>query len=362
MTGNKGQSGFSLVELLVATAIIAVVIMMSSDAFTVILGQSGQQTKVVNSEIDSIVGLRMLQYDIEHAGYGVPQRFENGINYLETSAAPASNYNDSPTGVPRAIILGNNVAHTLNNSDYLVIKSTIAGTNDAAQKWTHIVKDGDPKVWGSDKLDLTDGDRVLVIKPRSKETSQTELVMDGSSFSTQFDAEDFPSAFSPKTTAERFVIYGVDPSTDLRMPFNRADFYVSRPASNMSPSCAPNTGMLYKATVSHSDGSFAEELPIMDCVADMEVLFRIDTNSDGVADSTTGDISALTAQEITENLKEVRVYILAQEGQRDRSYVHSPATISVGDRDFDLASTIGTGWQNYRWKVYTLWVKPKQLQ
>jgi prepilin-type N-terminal cleavage/methylation domain-containing protein len=371
MARNDGQQcGFSLIELLIATTIIAGVIMMSSNAFTILLSQSGQQTKVVSSEMESIIGLRVLRYDIEHAGYGLPERFQNPalIAYSEAVTAPASTYNDSPAGVPRGIVSGDNVG--LNGSDYLVAKSTIVGSTiplkgNTAQQWTYIVRGGNPKTWDSAKLNLAAGSRVVVVKPKSDENSQNELVMNGATFFTQYNAS-FPSAFSPQKTAERFVIYGVDPDTNLRMPFNRADYYISRlPASNMSPSCAPNTGILYKTTVNQSDGQLSA-MPILDCVADMQVVFRRDTDSDGAADTSSNNISTLTAQQIRDTLKEVRVYILAQEGQRDPSYTFTPATITVGDfglgSSFNLSTTIGTGWQNYRWKVYTLVVTPKQLR
>ena len=366
MSKNKGQSGFGIVELLIATAIIAIVLVMSTDVFTIVLAQSRQQTKVVNSEQQGVAGLRMLQYDIEHAGYGLPGRYQNGINYLEAVAAPASNYNDSPTGIPRAIVKGENIG--FNGSDYLVVKSTVAATSTAAQKWTYIRQGANPKVWDIDKQKLIAGERVIVIKPRSDENSQNELEMDGATFFTQFNSA-FPATFSPKKTAERFVIYGVDPSTDLRMPFNRADYYVARPGTGMPPSCAPNTGILFKATLQHSDGAFSA-LPILDCVADMQVAFLLDTNSDGATDTATEDISALTTQQIRETLKEMRINLLVQEGHKDTSYTHSPAVMPVGDTlfgafrgsNFDLSATIGTGWQNYRWKVYKLAIRPQELQ
>ncbi len=366
VSGYKGQRGFSLTELIIAIAISSIVIMMSSDVFTIILTQSRQQAKVVNSEMESIVGLRMLRYDIEHAGYGLPWEFSSAIAYQEAVSAPASNYNDSgsATGIPRAIISGNGAG--LNGSDHLVIKSTAAGTSETAQMWTYIVQGSNPRVWGSPdpdpKLDLVAGDRVIVIKPKTDENTQNQLIT-GAAFFTQYNPV-FPAAFSPQTESGRFIIYGVDPDTDLRMPFNRVDYYISRPAG-MAPSCAPNTGILYKATVSHSDGQL-NETPVIDCVADMQIIFRRDTNGDGVPDAQTGDITALSAQQIREGIKEVRVYVLAQEGQRDPNYRHTPSVITVGEfglgSNFNLAATIGTGWQNYRWKVYTLVVKPKQLQ
>lgn len=357
-SGNRKQRGFSLTELIIAIAVSAIIIMMSSDVFTTVLTQSAQQARLMNSEMESIIGLRMLRYDVEHAGFGLAAELPGGTAYQEAASAPANGYNDAPGNVPRAVLAGNGVAY--NGSDRLVIKSTAAGPSDTAQMWTYMLSGGVPKVWGSAKLDLVAANRVIVISPKTDETTQNKLVT-GANFYTQFGNV---AAFATPTGEGRVIIYGVDPDTDLRMPFNRVDYYVSRPAG-MSPSCAPNTGILYKANVNQADGQL-NEAPIIDCVADMQVIFRRDTNADGGADSEVEDITGLSAQQIREGIKEVRVYILAQEGKRDQYYRHTPSVIAVGEfglgRNFDLAARIGAGWENYRWKLYTIVVKPKQLQ
>jgi prepilin-type N-terminal cleavage/methylation domain-containing protein len=363
MNRNRGEGGFSLIELLLVLTIFSIVIMMSTDTFSIILRQSSQESKVVGTQIDRIVGLNIMRYDIEHAGYGLPSSFQNALTYNEADASPASNFNDSPNP-PRGITAGNGSG--FNGSDYMAIKSTVAGTSETSQKWTYIIAGQNPKTWDSNKLNLSNGDRVIVIKPKTDANNLPQLVMDssGSTFFTQYNSASFPSAFSPQETSARFFIYGVDPATSLRMPFNRADYYISRPTSNMPPSCAPNTGILYKATIKHADGG-STEMPIIDCVADLQVIFGMDTNSDGVVDSRTADISSLNANQVGQQVREVRVYILAHEGQRDTSYTHATSVVTVGEfglgRDFDLAGTIGTGWQNYRWKVYTLVARPKDL-
>ena len=245
-----------------------------------------------------------------------------------------------------------------------MIKSTAIGTSNTAQRWTYIIQGQNPKTWDSALLNLSNGDRIIVIQPKVDNNTQNQLVMNGSTFFTQFSSSSFSSGFSPQKVSQRFLIYGVDPDTDLRMPFNRADYYISRPASNMPASCSPNTGILYKATINHGDGQL-NAMPLVDCVADMQVIFRLDTDSDGVVDTQSNDISAFTAQQIRQQVQEVRVYILAHEGKRDQYYTHTPSTITVGEyglgRNFDLSSIIGTGWQNYRWKIYTLVAKPKDL-
>jgi hypothetical protein len=151
------------------------------------------------------------------------------------------------------------------------------------------------------------------------------------------------------------------------MPFNRADYYIQRPAS-IPQACAPNTGILYKATINQGDGARNPE-PLIDCVADMQVIYRLDNDNNGTIDSTVNDISGLTAQQIRDRVKEVRVYILSHEGELDRSFRYRNSTITVGEifggilfgRTFNLSATIGSGWENYRWKVSTLVVKPRNL-
>ena len=363
MNTERGERGFSLIELLMVLALFSIVIMMSTDTFSIILRQSTQESRVVGSQVDSIVGLNIMRSDIEHAGYGLPWSFQNSLIYNEADASPANNFNDSPNA-PRGITAGNGSGY--NGSDYMVIKSTTTGTSETSQKWTYIIAGQNPKTWDSSKLNLSNGDRVIVIRPRADASSLTQLVMDasGSTFSTQYSSTAFSSAFSPQKASERFFIYGVDPTTNLRMPFNRADYYVARPSSNMPASCAPNTGILYKATTNHSDGG-STEMPIIDCVADLQLIFGMDTNSDGVVDSRVDDISSLNASQIRGQVREVRVYILTHQGQRDPYYTHANSVVTVGEfglgRNFDLAGTIGTGWQNYRWKLYTLVTRPSDL-
>ncbi|MDD5008671.1 MAG: PilW family protein [Syntrophorhabdaceae bacterium] len=364
------QGGYSLIELLIVVTLLAIVVIMSSDTFTIAIKQSGQQTKIVEAQVEGIIGLELLRYDIEHAGYGLPWAFQNAINYNEASTSPATNYNDSSSNVPRAIAFGNDVGFNL--SDYLVIKSTAASINSAAQKWTYIITGSQAKRWSYDgttypaTINLENGNKVIVIKPRFDSTSVPTLVMDGSDFTCTFHSTNFPSEFAPSAPAERFMIYGMTDSasvTSLRMPFNRTDYYIKRPA-DIPTHCAPGTGILYKGVINHGDGALTE-LPVIDCVADMQVIFRLDANGDGTIDSQINNLSALTAQQIREQIKEVRVYILAQEGQQDTGYSHSTQIVTMGEfglgRNFDLATYIGTGWNRYRWKTYTLTVRPKDL-
>lgn len=357
------KKGFSLIEIVIAMAILLVLMAMVMDTFGVIFRQGTKETKTVGSQIDAIVGLETMRLDIEHAGFGLPWSFppDISITYSEAEGSPASTYNDAPN-VPRAIMTGNDVGY--NKSDYLVLRGTAVGGNETSQKWTYIKTGEAPKRWEKDGLDFEKDERVIVIKPRQDVAKDNELVVSGDAFYTKYSKDAFPSGFSPSKPSEVYLIYGVDPDTDLRMPFNRADYYISRPSSNMPSSCAPNTGILYKATVNHGGGGLSY-MPVLDCVADMQVIFRLDEDGNGIPDKNSNNITHLTSKQIREEVKEVRVYILTHEGGKDDYFVYPNKEVTVGEFDlgrvFNLESTIGQGWQRYRWKVHTIVLKPKNL-
>ncbi|NWF75080.1 MAG: prepilin-type N-terminal cleavage/methylation domain-containing protein [Nitrospirae bacterium] len=367
----KREEGFTLVELLITMVVFVLTIAAATGIFVPILTQFKQQSKIAESNIEGIIGLELLRKDIEQAGFGIPWVVPTAVSYNEAAAAPASLYNDSPSDPPRAILSGDDAG--TNGSDYLVIKATSVSTSEPTVKWTYVTGTGGGgstvHIWGNTTEDLVSGlDRVIVIIPSRGENNQKVLVNDGASFYDIFDSANFPAGFAPATSNDRYLVYGVD-SVNLRMPFNRADYYIS--TTNVPPRCAPTTGVLMKGLINHGDGTRNPEIPLFDCVADMQIIFRSDTDDDGVIDNEASDISGLTANQIRQQLKEVRVYILAHEGQKDATYRYQSNSIYVGadetipqalnlGRNFDLTPI--ADYQNYRWKIYTIVVKPDNLR
>lgn len=392
----KNRRGFTLTELIIVMVIFLVVIMITSVAFKTVINSSSQQSKSVETQIEGIVGLEVLRSDLEQAGFGLPWTFQTAVTYEEATASqsvlPASfwptgvspvSFNDAgaPDNAPRAILSGTttfnkNAANI--GSSYLVIKSILAAANDTSKKWTTVSFDKDnvklpPRWWGAADRDFTSAERVIVVKDSLMTTPPTRQLMAsaGTVFSAPFGY--YSTLTIPHLNGDTFEIYGVSPGNNpptlLRMPFNRADYYVNRPDS-MPAGCAPSTGILYKSTVSHSDGDLVVGMPLLDCVADMQVVYGLDTSGAGfVNDHRTTPLS--TAAEIRDQLKEIRVYILAQEGRKDLSYSYPSTTVDVGEsfdggttvmgRRFNLQTHIGTDYKYYRWKVYTIVVRPKNL-
>jgi len=392
----KKQTGFTLVELMVTMVIFVLVIAAASSMFTGILNQFKQQSKIAETNIEGLAGLQMFRTDIEQAGYGLPYDLD-GLTYTESTAAPASAYNDSAftPPVPRAFVASDDDG--VNDSDVLVIKATSVATNAAAHKWAYISNIGASNImwsWqgvtGADIADenLVNGDRVIVLRPVIGSNQQV-LVNNGGTFFTQFypltGGTTFSTNFQPLANSfETYIIYGINVNTDPIRPFNRADYYIS--SSNVPSRCALNTGVLIKSVINHdADGTRGGGLPLLDCVADMQVAVSLDMNEDGtpgtvsspqgVLLTSTEGATATTVQEtlddaslLRKRLKNVRVYVLAHEGQKDTFYTYPNATINLKDQElgvlkaFDLSTGIGSTYVNYRWKVYTMVIKPFNLR
>jgi len=386
-----GEAGFTLVEMIVVTAVFIVVLIIAGDSFKTILTRSSLLSKSAESNIEGIVGLEMFRHDLNQAGFGLPWSFGGGITpvYEEAEDAPASYFNDKPSGIPRAFVAGNDLAAASTGDpdkvDYLVLKGTsLAGTSQS-QRWTYVnyssVGSSRPRIWSAENL--SDNDRVIVLRRAFTETGYVNQLVssDQSHFFTKFSKDGLPSAFAPSLPQDTYYVYGLTGNEDPRMPFNRIDYHLKRPVG-IATSCAENTGTLYKSLLNHSNGKFTE-IPIMDCVADMQVVFGWDLNEDGVidaysnADGSTvngGDTAAVQATMgdaglIRNRLKVVKVYLLVQDGRRDPSFRNSNSIVvgndSLGEKsltkEYTVANIDDKKWTNYRWKVYRIVVTPKNL-
>jgi hypothetical protein len=282
--------------------------------------------------------------------------------------------------------------NVFNGSDYLAIKAANVATSAAAQRWTTLRTGNAKRTWGTAADDFVNTDRVIVISPGTSDATRQSLVLGGGAWRTTYEgtAPLGTANFAPPDATETRFIYGIDPDTNLRMPFNRADYYIWRDGTTVANDgvpdrCALGTGILRKTVIAHADGD-RTPLPLLDCVADMQVGFGVDndTTPDGAVNCYVNNLAdgiTVNAENIRTRVREVRVYILAHEGQYDRDFTFNPPiapnSIRVGEtsanlpvgictgpgtlgRDFNLSGI--TNWQNYRWKVYTLVLKPNNLR
>lgn len=401
------ERGYSLVELIVVMAIFMTVMIISGYAFERILLHSGQLGKSAQSEIEGVIGLEILRRDIDVAGFGLPWSYQNApaaYNEVNVDADEVvmgfdpETLNDASPALPRAVVDGtipgtnkivDGSSNTNPGTDYLAIKSAALSATADPGRVTYVNYSGNELANKSYLVarnaadDLRDGDRVISLLTTfsSEKGDNRQLLMNGTTFYyTVSGSEPVHGAFKPAGQDSRVDVYSVDSATDLRMPYNRADYYVRKPTTGMAPRCNPGTGVLVKSVVTQGPTvgkTGYVDYALLDCVGDMQVVFELDTS--GVARSGTQSIRAtlagLTAQEIREQLRTVTVYVLTHEGKKDSGFsypiIDSNEVIVVSDpkaksagrvwKQADMQNIFGADWRNYRWKVYAVSVKPKNL-
>jgi prepilin-type N-terminal cleavage/methylation domain-containing protein len=366
---KNSKDGFSLIEMLIVVALLTVIVAIAASVFTNIIGPSKQEAKIGEAQLESIIGLNVLVSDIQHAGFGLPYSFEEptSILYTEATGVTAPLFNDAPNGVPRAIV-GNQIINAFGNlSSYLVIKASNVGMNAASQRWSELGPNGATMGNANANDLLVAGDNAIMLKVSS--SARRQLVMTGATYSATWGAvpaELQPSSAGYNAATEQgiiYVAYGLD-TTAINRPFNRADYFIN--AANVPVNCAPNTGVLAKHTVNHADGSLTA-IPIIDCVASFQVFYGLDTTADGVVDLYTPNLTAFTAVNIRNMVKEVWVYILMHEGRRDPNFTFTDFTgggqnMMVGSVTTGLfLYPIANNQLNYRWKLLSFVVRPKNL-
>ncbi len=423
------QRGMTMVELMVSLAVVLLVIGAATTAYLKLLRTYTNQGNLAENYMANLTGLEMLRYDIEMAGLGLPApptaALPPGVTYTEAAAqganAPAPPYdpaalNDATSSVPRAFVqLDNGGA---NNSDVLAIKSTAANLNPTSKKWSMISRAGPAapavvKMWGggqsldpvmdftagppADMFIILDNNYQLEADPSNNFNWCFPFVGAAGPPTGYYSSVGLSGAVLPPTvptTGDQSVyhIYGLDNSAGVhRMPFNRVDYYLGNNVNFPSPkSCAPGTFTLFRSTIKQADGTLITT-PLIDCVMDFQVAFGLATNLDNNINKWQTNLAGLQALDIQQQLREVRVFLVYQEGLGDLSKSPSfrfSGFLNLGDQDIAngidpadypqvpnnfqqwspaimngaLSNPTPFGLQlQYRWKVVEMAVKPMNL-
>lgn len=368
----KRQSGFTLAEVLIVMGILAFIIVAASQTFIGLLANAKTQGKITATNIEGMLGLDVLRRDLAHAGYGLyweldPSSRPVTQSYSEvTSNANGQALNDAPAGIPRPLVFGG--GRGLNGSDWIAVKSVNVSSDSHSELYNYLYTSPvvSVNVWTPASYNVDPSDYVVVMRP---DQSHRYLVFTTAATGNQQSdkMQNVLANYAPDTTS---IIFSLGTSTVPRMPFNRADYYIAN--TGIPSRCAAGTGVLYKAVVNQASSStgYLPAIPLVDCVADMQVAYRYDSTGGNYA-NTVSDVNAIqpATADSARQIREVRVYILAQEGQRDNTYTYPNQTVRVGEtnppntytfgRDFNFVADGGIAdWQHYRWKLYTLIVEP----
>ncbi len=358
------RRGFTLVELIVTIAIFTVIIAIPLAFLIRELKNTVKEANLSQVSIENVAFSSLIRKDIELAGYGIPWDVR-GVTYSDTTA-PVPEYslnlslfNTAPPVSPKPVDGARDTGS--NGFSYLVLRGTVLGLSRACDHWTYINSNGDVNIWPDNTSkaynNFEAGDRAIVLNavnrriiPSSTGNFYFTILNDFTETNVSPSYYGLPDGLPASTYLVYGVSYGVNPS----FPYNRVDYYLHRP-SVMPKNCAGGTYLLYR------NASY----PILSCVADFQVGFGLDTTGDGVIDTWTQSLLGYTATQIRDELKQVRVYILIQNGVYDKNYTYPGTSVFVGDsslgigRSFNFAGI--TNYKHYRWKLIKLTVIPKNL-
>ncbi|GEM_PF-600511 len=346
------KKGFTLVELLVTTLIVGITLTVAYVAYTNIIKGTGKQTKLLETQIETEVGIELIRLDIEHAGYGIGE--DQDVSVVEVNFK-------SPPDIPNDPLYPEKLE--------LSLRSVMNNTNQSTVGWALVDCSGGFLQIAGDSI-----------------SANTAVVYLGAG-NRMFVAN---GNFGVCPGAGFYVAVPYDPAVSSGCGTNPGDQYCNVISYRLSSSqnldtCHPNTRNLLRR-VGEGTG-----FPLLNCVADWVVTFDIDRNGDGSIDVYDGEFNSattsndldlnddgiVTADEIRSGLKKVNVYILLQEGRFDPKFrflntvacVTSASGMNVASgncvRVDTGAGTLDLGlpvdFENYRWKVIKLFVKPLNL-
>ncbi len=365
----RQQQGFSLVEMLVAVAVFGVIMTVAMSAYISQLESNSREYNLAEAEIEYNIALNnIIKTDVTLAGYGL-----------------ANDYGVAGGLEPDAVRAVDNSA-----GDELFLTGTALGINSRATKgWSYYIETAaefaewtDPRENMQTHTSTPERDVMILMESNSK-----ELLDDGAgnwlyrfngSSAAPSDLFNSANLFTPipgGTLAYGLQVADIKNDTGISTINDLLPYYVVRYyLGGTSPAvCASGTQSLLRAEsmkVAQTDD--ADEPnggdPLFSCVRNFQVAFGLDANDDGDLDTWDDGGTTLAGysfEDQRKRVKQVRVYLLVQQGRRDSDYQYPNATVRVGDASLGAGVgedvTLTSEQRKYRWRLLTLSVVPKNI-
>jgi len=299
---NRNISGFSLVELLVAVALLVGVIAIIFPQYISLTRHSSVTRKMIKTQADAYNNLEQMFKDIASAGFGLPAVSDN----LPPGATSCLRTAD------KAIEITAN-----NNGSVIIIRSTAAGDKKEVGAWGVVSIDSNSNVTLSYSSMVFKDDYLMILDTASGSFKKLGLL--------KFDASGKSSLveqFSDRRTFNGKIAYWI-PDKDkvcYTTSFYLADYGSNDPKPDI---CAPNGKKLMRSKDPPDPSGSA---PIMDCVHDQGLAFLI-----GCMGSTSGIVwSDPTMGSCPSSMipRLVRVGVAVQAGPREKDPI-SPASLTL---------------------------------
>lgn len=310
------ERGFSLVELMLVMLLFSIIMIASGTTFQRILFGVKSESKSVESNQEKLLGAELIRLDLEHTGFGIARDTPDlPIVWNESGASPAQ-------------------------VRQLTLRSTLNNSNQATIGW-HVINcttgsliSAQRVAWGGNVGQNT----IVLLDENENFLANTTLNPGTCPSSGLYTAYPYDNTVVDGCAASgqfcNQVVYSLGGAT---------------PAS-----CAPNTRNLIR-TVGGGGGD-----PVINCVADMKVLFDLDTDLDGLVDIAGINVLPGGTSAIIDQVKNIDVYVLFQIGQREQNFTFSADTTLGGEIAFDTAGI--ANFTDYRWKVIKLSGRPMGWQ
>ncbi len=371
---ENNQKGMTILELMIVLVIFSVVMAGLYSSYQTMMRQGVKEFRIAQSEMETNISANIIKRDMNLAGYGLADNYNGLFTAVSATVGGGISQNSTTKGYPSTLTL---------------MGTALGIQSGAAQHWTYI-SDYSGGVasfatWTDVREDVKNNDVVILMDPSTK-----TLLTQGADWKFIFNGSGNPlttlasTPLSLTTGNKGYLLYGIyrlGDSSAATQPF----YAVAYSLGGTAPSnCAPNTLNLLRAesstTSAPSGGS-----PVMNCVAEFRIAFGLTTA--GSADSSvglpidfwdnTGAVANLySPTDLKKRLKQIRAYLLIQEGSYDSGYTYKnpdttpgyfgTQTIRVGDlympgggtgRDY----TLQPGQGNYHWRVLSYTATPRNL-
>jgi type II secretory pathway pseudopilin PulG len=299
---DRNVSGFSLVELLVAVALLVGVFAIIFPQYISLTRHSAVTRKMIKTQADAYNNLEQMFKDIASAGFGLP--------------AVSDNLPSGATSCLRTADKAIEIKADNNGSVSIIIRSTAAGDKKEVGAWGVVSIDSNSNVTLSYSSMVFKDDYLMILDTASEKFKKLGLL--------KFDANSRLSLveqYSDLQTLNGKIAYWI-PDKDkvcYTTRFYLADYGSNDPKPDI---CAPNGKKLMRSK-DPPDGP-SGSAPIMDCVHDQGLAFLIGCvgSTSGIEwlDPTKGSCPSSMIPRL------VRVGVVVQAGPREKDKI-SPESL-----------------------------------
>jgi prepilin-type N-terminal cleavage/methylation domain-containing protein len=358
MLSNKG---FTLIEIFVSMAIFAIIVTAVYEAFISQMKHSAREYKIAESEMELGIAKNIIGRDLAMAGFGLADDYSavSGFNIPRPVRFRAAPYTLILTGT--ALGLRSRAAQ-----GWTYMSSVDVGNVPSFHTWNDAREDVRTDPGGI----VNRNDAVIIMEPSTK-----KLLAQGAEWLFRYNGSTNANLTTLSGNADYTnstigtLVYGLHRAdeTPATQPYYAVSYYLDDGSNNPSV-CAPNTFSLMRAesdTTDYTAGTPAGGNRILACVRDFQVAPCLDTDGDGAVDN--WDPTAANGydvQTLKKALKQIKMYILVQAGNRDNGYTYPDQSIRVGDISLGTGRIINLTdeQRRYRWRLVSLSVTPRNVR